>query len=167
MLSALPVPILPIKEHDQLIIEIEKRFSVLERIKKEIDQNLLRADNLRQSILKKAFSGKLVPQDPEDEPASILLERIKQEFKKNAVKKIPKKKKVKKMPKAKQKLSDVLKNTKKPISPEELFQESGYDPEDVDKFYADLKMVDEKIGIIEHRLDDGIIKMQLKESITK
>ena len=36
---------------------------------------------LRQSIVKKAFSGELVPQDPNDEPASILLERIKTEKK--------------------------------------------------------------------------------------
>ena len=39
----------------------------------------LQADLLRQSILKKAFSGKLVPQDPKDEPASELLKRIKAE----------------------------------------------------------------------------------------
>ena len=39
----------------------------------------MQADFLRQSILKKAFSGKLVPQDPNDEPASELLKRIKAE----------------------------------------------------------------------------------------
>jgi hypothetical protein len=38
--------------------------------------NLRRADRLRQSILKQAFSGQLIPQDPNDEPASVLLERI-------------------------------------------------------------------------------------------
>ncbi|MEE9354478.1 MAG: hypothetical protein V3U75_02710 [Methylococcaceae bacterium] len=42
----------------------------------DIDENLFRTEALRQSILKRAFSGQLVPQDPSDELASILLERI-------------------------------------------------------------------------------------------
>ena len=45
-------------------------------LNKEIDANLARADALRQSILKKAFSGELVSQDPDDEPAQALLARI-------------------------------------------------------------------------------------------
>jgi type I restriction enzyme S subunit len=42
---------------------------------------LIQAESLRQSILKKAFEGRLVPQDPNDEPAEKLLERIKREKK--------------------------------------------------------------------------------------
>ena len=44
-----------------------------------IRTNLRRAARLRQSILEKAFRGELVPQDPNDEPASVLLERIRAE----------------------------------------------------------------------------------------
>jgi type I restriction enzyme S subunit len=41
-----------------------------------VDESLAKTEALRQSILKKAFAGQLVPQDPDDEPADVLLERI-------------------------------------------------------------------------------------------
>jgi len=58
---------------------LERRFSIADEVEKVIDQSLMQAEALRQSILKRAFAGKLVPQDPNDEPAEKLLERIKAE----------------------------------------------------------------------------------------
>lgn len=61
--------------------EIVRRFRELEAIglEAEIDNGLARIDALRQSILKRAFSGQLVPQDPTDEPAAALLARLRDE----------------------------------------------------------------------------------------
>ena len=62
---------------------------------KTIEQSLKQAERLRQSILKRAFEDKLVPQDPEDEPAWVLLERIKAEKTQREKVKVKAKRKVK------------------------------------------------------------------------
>ena len=73
------IPVPPIPEQHRIVAEIESRLSVCDKLEESISQSLRQAEALRQSILKKAFEGKLVPQDPSDEPASILLERIRRE----------------------------------------------------------------------------------------
>jgi len=65
-----------LSEQELIVSEIESRLSVCDKIEESITTSLLQAEALRQSILKKAFEDKLVPQDANDEPASVLLERI-------------------------------------------------------------------------------------------
>ncbi|HST19782.1 MAG TPA: hypothetical protein VLR90_01585 [Blastocatellia bacterium] len=69
----------PLVEQQRIVAEVERRLSVIDEIESVVEANLKRATALRQSILKRAFEGKLVPQDPNDEPASVLLERIRAE----------------------------------------------------------------------------------------
>lgn len=60
----------------KIVGDVKKKLSKLHCLEVEVDKSLVRVDALRQSVLKRAFEGKLVPQDPNDEPASVPLERI-------------------------------------------------------------------------------------------
>lgn len=77
--SALFIPLAPIAEQKEIVEEIERHFSIVDQIDRIVEQTLLRSERMRQSILRKAFEGKLVPQNPNDEPAEELIERIKTE----------------------------------------------------------------------------------------
>lgn len=77
--NSVPIPLPPLAEQHRIVEEVERRLSIAEQMEKTVEADLARAERLRQSILKRAFEGKLVPQDPNDEPASILLERIQAE----------------------------------------------------------------------------------------
>ena len=73
----------PYYEQKIIVNELEQLYSIIEESESIIQCELKRAKSLRQSILKRAFEGKLVPQDSSDEPASFLLEKIKLEKEKS------------------------------------------------------------------------------------
>jgi type I restriction enzyme S subunit len=78
-LQSYPFPFCSISEQAVIVDKLEEKLSLTDATIRDIDIELEKAETLRQSILKKAFSGQLVPQDPSDESASELLARIQAE----------------------------------------------------------------------------------------
>jgi type I restriction enzyme, S subunit len=81
----------PLSEQTEIVRRVEQLFAFADQLESRVKTAQTRIDRLTQSILAKAFRGELVPQDPNDEPASVLLERIK-----TLRSEIPKKKRVRK-----------------------------------------------------------------------
>jgi type I restriction enzyme S subunit len=75
-LRSFPVPAPPLEEQRRVVAQVERQLSIADAMATGIDHALRRSAALRRGILAEAFSGELVPQDPSEEPASALLERI-------------------------------------------------------------------------------------------
>lgn len=73
------VPVCPVAEMAVIVSVLTDRIDALEEQRRSIEVALKQTTAQRQNILRAAFSGELVPQDPNDEPASVLLERIRAE----------------------------------------------------------------------------------------
>lgn len=75
-LRSFPVPVPPLAEQARIVAGVEVQLSIIDALESIVQANEVRSSRLRSAVLDAAFSGKLVPQDPGDEPASLLLERI-------------------------------------------------------------------------------------------
>jgi type I restriction enzyme S subunit len=73
---ALSLPLPPLAEQLEIVDVIERRMSIVDAEHARIVASLSRSEALRRSVLREAFAGGLVKQDPTDEPASVLLDRI-------------------------------------------------------------------------------------------
>ncbi|MCB1977537.1 MAG: restriction endonuclease subunit S [Nitrosomonas sp.] len=76
MLSELPINLPSFEEQTEIVRRVEEMFAYADRIEARYHAARARIDKLTPAILAKAFRGELVPQNPDDEPASVLLDRI-------------------------------------------------------------------------------------------
>ncbi|HEX7331390.1 MAG TPA: restriction endonuclease subunit S [Pyrinomonadaceae bacterium] len=167
-LLAMPVSVPPFAEQQRIVQELERRVSVIEELKDIVITTLRRAASLRKNILQQAFLGRLVPQDDGEEPAVQLLEKIGAERLQyeSERKRRYKERNKKLMPKAKEtaierrNLVEFLKELPGRIKPEELFTRSGYKPDEVEEFYADLKIAELAGAFSEEKQDDGSVYLR-------
>jgi type I restriction enzyme S subunit len=78
-IRAFHIALAPLDEQREIVRRLREAFAVITPKTNLVDELIRQLDTLDQSILAKAFRGELVPQDPNDEPASVLLERIRAE----------------------------------------------------------------------------------------
>ena len=78
-IKSLPVPLPPLAEQKEIVQQVETLFESIDPMVQEYQKASKLCDRLEQATLSKAFRGELVPQDPNDEPASALLERLQAE----------------------------------------------------------------------------------------
>jgi type I restriction enzyme S subunit len=139
--SLIPVP--PLDEQEKIALMIKTQLFNISSLLRKTKVMLNQIKNLDHAILSKAFRGELVPQDPNDEPASSLLERIKQEKARVVTEPKSKDKRKGKIMQHKQEeqrdILAVLRKSGKDLTPEEVFSAAGFDEASVDIFYEQLR----------------------------
>lgn len=75
-LAAMPIPLPPAETQRKLLADVDAYRGQARQLRLAIDGGVRQSDSLRRSILARAFRGELIPQDPDDEPASVVLERV-------------------------------------------------------------------------------------------
>lgn len=145
--AELEFPLPPITEQTEIVLMLQAAMAELQRLSAAITLALKQSTAQRQNILRAAFAGELVPQDPNDEPASRLLERIRAERAELA--KQPKKrqpKKQKEIATVVSKLIDVLAEAGDWLEAQEAFRRCGVADgaltERIEELYAELRKLD-------------------------
>jgi type I restriction enzyme S subunit len=147
MLRAFPVPIAPAGEQAQILEQLNEQLGSLDQQEQSVLLALKQSNAQRQNLLRAAFSGQLVPQDPNDEPASVLLERIRAERAELAKQpKARKPKPSKEVPPVARKLKDVLTEAGDWISAQEAFRRCGVvdgaSTDRIEELYVELRELD-------------------------
>ncbi len=144
---ALPFP--PEMEQAEIVSEVERRLASADRLAIALEQQFARAIVMRQSLLREAFAGRLVPQRPDEEPALALLARLRKErsSKPNRRRSQPNKKKrtdpMQDQTPSFDAIKDAWERTGGKADARELFDEAGFGPDHVVQFYEALCAIPE------------------------
>ena len=146
-LSALAIPLPPFEEQKEIISLLKTQLLEIVEQLKNIDTSLKQSVAQRKNILKAAFSGQLVPQDSNDEPASVLLQRIRSErVEREKQPKVRKTKQQKEIAAVVSKLIDVLAEAGDWVPAQEAFRRCGISDgaqtEQIEVLYSELRALD-------------------------
>lgn len=147
LLRSFPVPVAPADEQAEIVEQVRTQLEGLDRQVAATEFALRQADAQRQSILRAAFAGQLVPQDATDEPASALLERIRASRAKQAKQPWARKgKQHKEIATVARKLIEVLAEADDWVPAQEAFQRCGVadgaETDEVEALYSELRSLD-------------------------
>jgi len=149
----------PKDEQNEIVDVLESRFTLVENLEKSINDSLGKLLVFRHAILKKAFEGKLVEQNPSDESAQVLLQKIKIEKEKYLQSKIKLEKlkpKKKRLMETKKTVLELLEEAEYPVSPQELWQKSIHEG-DIESFYSEIKDIYSKLEEINKETEPLLI----------
>ena len=90
-IKATPIPVSSLREQLEIVRLLDGACDAIDRTDRIVVEALQQTDAVRQAVLKRAFSGRIVAQDPHDEPASALLDRIKAEREQMTSRAVPRK----------------------------------------------------------------------------
>lgn len=166
LLSALPIVIPPTAEQSEIVRRCETLFAYADRIETHYQTALAQVERLTPALLSKAFRGELVPQDPNDEPISLLLERIQVEKARIETERKTKRivhRSTKESPKNSMKqpsdYSEALRSTFAEMGGKadarQLFDQAGFSKDQVVQFYEALRATPEVSVAFEKHLEES------------
>lgn len=171
-IKAQPIPLAPLSEQQQLVIRLQAILTTSDEHAAALLETHEELDQLNQSILAKAFRGALMPQDPNDEPASVLLARIREQRAQQAEatkgtkktttmqRRDAMRKKLLGLSSSYRPLVEVLTTKGKPMLPQQLLTEAGYDDDSIEDFYSALREEIAKGRIQENRLTESDVVLE-------
>lgn len=161
ILRMFPVPVAPAIEQQAIMELIGEQIESLRSQEHSIELALKQSSAQRQNILRAAFAGKLVPQDPSDESASVLLERIRLQRAQQAKQPKPRKTKKKESNTVARKLVDVLTEAGDWLPAQEAFRRCGIadgaQTEEIEALYAELRVLDKSQRLLVEAITELVV----------